>query len=168
MAHTTPSQRIDGDFYDLFKHSDDCFDVIVGDVMGKGIPAALVGAATKSQFLRAMSRLLSSPDRKGIPRPDEIVGLVHTEITQQLIDLETFVTVCFARFDMQRCRVDFVDCGPTATLHIRSRTGDCELLKGKNMPLGISREEVYEQTSVPFSIGDTFFFLVSAKFSLAA
>ena len=53
-ALTIPSQRIDGDFYDFFKHRDDCLDVIVGDVMGKGIPAALLGAATKSHFLQAL------------------------------------------------------------------------------------------------------------------
>ena len=58
-ALTIPSQRIDGDFYDFFKHRDDCLDVIVGDVMGKGIPAALLGAATKSHFLQALSRLIS-------------------------------------------------------------------------------------------------------------
>src|SRR5215471_15363956 len=40
-ALTIPSQQIDGDFYDFFQHSDQCVDVVVGDVMGKGIPAAL-------------------------------------------------------------------------------------------------------------------------------
>ena len=42
-ALTMPSQRIDGDFYDFFKHENQCLDVIVADVIGKGIPAALVG-----------------------------------------------------------------------------------------------------------------------------
>ena len=42
-ALTIPSQRIDGDFYVFLRHSDESLDVIVGDVMGKGIPAALLG-----------------------------------------------------------------------------------------------------------------------------
>jgi PAS domain S-box-containing protein len=42
-ALTIPSQRIDGDFYIFLRHSDESLDVIVGDVMGKGIPAALLG-----------------------------------------------------------------------------------------------------------------------------
>jgi PAS domain S-box-containing protein len=58
-ALTIPSQRIDGDFYVFLRHSNECLDVIVGDVMGKGVPAALLGAATKSHFLRALSDLLS-------------------------------------------------------------------------------------------------------------
>ena len=57
-ALTVPSQRIDGDFYVFFKHPDQRLDIIVGDVMGKGVPAALLGAATKSHFIEA----LSSPD----------------------------------------------------------------------------------------------------------
>ena len=48
-----PSALVDGDFYDFFRHDDGTLDVAVGDVMGKGVPAALVGAATKSQLLRA-------------------------------------------------------------------------------------------------------------------
>ena len=47
-ALTIPSQQIDGDFYDFFQHTDTCLDVVVGDVMGKGVPAALLGAAIKS------------------------------------------------------------------------------------------------------------------------
>ena len=49
-ALTIPSQRIDGDFYIFLRHSDECLDVIVGDVMGKGIPAALLGAAPRAIF----------------------------------------------------------------------------------------------------------------------
>ena len=60
-ALTIPSQRIDGDFYIFIRHDDSSLDVIVGDVMGKGIPAALLGAATKSHFLKALSDLMGSP-----------------------------------------------------------------------------------------------------------
>ena len=55
-ALTLPSQHVDGDFYDFFRHSAHCFDIMVGDVMGKGVAAALLGAALKSSFPRALSR----------------------------------------------------------------------------------------------------------------
>ena len=41
-------KRIAGDFYDFFTHENQCLDVIVADVMGKGIPAALLGAAANA------------------------------------------------------------------------------------------------------------------------
>lgn len=56
-AITIPSQQVDGDFYDFFKFNDQVFDVIIADVMGKGTTAALLGAATKSHFMRAITHL---------------------------------------------------------------------------------------------------------------
>jgi phosphoserine phosphatase RsbU/P len=157
-ALTIPSQRIDGDFYDFFKHRDKCLDVIVGDVMGKGIPAALMGAATKSHFLQALSRLIALAPPGTLPEPKDIVTLAHSEVARQLIDLESFVTVCYARFDLEDRWVDFVDCGHTTTIHFRAHTGTCAMLQGENLPLGVSEREIYEQIRVPFDPGDVFLF----------
>jgi sigma-B regulation protein RsbU (phosphoserine phosphatase) len=157
-ALTIPSQRIDGDFYDFFKHRDKCLDVIVGDVMGKGIPAALLGAATKSHFLQALSRLISLAAPGSLPEPKDIVTLAHSEVARQLIDLESFVTVCYARFDLENRRVDFVDCGHTTTIHFRASSGTCELLRGDNLPLGVSENEIHEQVTVSIDPGDVLVF----------
>jgi phosphoserine phosphatase RsbU/P len=157
-ALTIPSQRIDGDFYEFITHSDQCLDIIVGDVMGKGVPAALLGAATKSHFLRAINHLLSPSGQGRLAEPQEIMTLVAAAVAGQLIGLESFVTVCYARFDMARRRVDFVDCGHTRTIHFRRRTGACELLHGLNLPLGVIEGEVYQQISMPFDDGDIFLF----------
>jgi sigma-B regulation protein RsbU (phosphoserine phosphatase) len=157
-ALTIPSQRIDGDFYDFFKHRDDCLDVIVGDVMGKGIPAALLGAATKSHFLQALSRLISLAAPGTLPEPKDIVTLAHSEVARQLIELESFVTVCYARFDLERRTIDFVDCGHTATIHFRASTGTCTTLQGENLPLGVREREIHEQIRVPLDSGDVLLF----------
>jgi sigma-B regulation protein RsbU (phosphoserine phosphatase) len=157
-ALTIPSQRIDGDFYDFFKHRDDCLDVIVGDVMGKGIPAALLGAATKSHFLQALSRLLSLAAPGTLPEPKDIVTLAHSEVARQLIELESFVTVCYARFDLEKRTLDFVDCGHTATIHFMAKTGTCAMLQGQNLPLGVSEGEIHEQIHVALDWGDVLLF----------
>ncbi|RMG44468.1 MAG: hypothetical protein D6723_19290 [Acidobacteria bacterium] len=157
-ALTIPSQRIDGDFYDFITHRQRCFDVIIGDVMGKGIPAALLGAATKSHFLRAMSQLISVTGGAELPRPDEIVTLVNAEMAERLIRLESFVTVCYARFDLERRRLDLVDCGHTKAIHFQSEKGTTVFLQGDNMPLGFSKSEQYEQLSLSFRTGDVFVF----------
>jgi len=157
-ALTIPSQTIDGDFCDFFKHSDRCLDVIVGDVMGKGIPAALMGAATKSHFLQALCRLIALSPPGKLPEPKEIVTLAHAEVVRQLINLESFVTVCYARFDLERRQVDLVDCGHTTTVHYQHSTRACALVQGENMPLGVSEWEIFEQITVPFQPGDVLLF----------
>jgi sigma-B regulation protein RsbU (phosphoserine phosphatase) len=153
-ALTVPSQQIDGDFFDFFEHGPTCFDLVVGDVMGKGIPAALLGAAAKTQLVRAMAALKGA----GLPEPEEIVTQVHKLITHQLLELESFVTLCYARFDLARQQLSFVDCGHTRILHYRSTAGDCAALQGVNLPLGFSASEEYRQCTLSFGPGDRFLF----------
>ena len=97
--------------------------MIVGDVMGKGIPAALLGAATKSHFLRALSDLMVLSKDGKLPEPKEIVMLAHAELVRHLIDLDSFVTLCYARLDMNRRTLDLVDCGHTGIVHLHGKTG---------------------------------------------
>jgi sigma-B regulation protein RsbU (phosphoserine phosphatase) len=157
-ALTIPSQRIDGDFYEFVKHHDRCLDVIVGDVMGKGIPAALLGAATKSHFLRAIGRLMSDSAPGKLAAPTGIVSAVAAAMTKQLIDLESFVTLCYARIDLERYQLDFVDCGHTRTIHLRRDLGTCAFLRGNNLPLGVLEGETYSQVSTPVQPGDVLLF----------
>ena len=157
-ALTIPSQRIDGDFYIFFRHRDQCLDVIVGDVMGKGIPAALVGAATKSYFLKALSHLNAFSKNGKLPEPKEIVMLSHAEVVRQLIDLESFVTLSYARLDVYKRCLDLVDCGHTGIVLVHGDSGACDVLHGDNLPLGVREGEIYDQISVSFEPGDLFFF----------
>jgi sigma-B regulation protein RsbU (phosphoserine phosphatase) len=157
-ALTIPSQRIDGDFYYFFKHENQRLDLIVADVMGKGIPAALLAAATKSHFTEALCHLMAMSRNGKLPEPREIVTLAHADMVRHLIDLESFVTLCYARLDLSRRSLDLVDCGHTGIIHWHARTGLCEMLHGDNLPLGIREGEIYDQISVPFEPEDVLLF----------
>jgi phosphoserine phosphatase RsbU/P len=157
-ALTIPSQRIDGDFYDFYRHGDRCLDVVIGDVMGKGIPAALLGAATKSYILQALSRLVTLAGPENLPEPREIISLAHAGIVKQLIELGSFVTACYARFDLNRHRLDLVDCGHTEAIHFRHAEHACAMVRGTNLPLGVIEGEIYDQITVPFEPGDILLF----------
>jgi sigma-B regulation protein RsbU (phosphoserine phosphatase) len=155
---TIPSQKVDGDFYDFFKLNNQCFDLVVGDVMGKGIPAALLGAAIKSHFLRVLNELIRLTDKKEFPDPEKIISSVHSSMIDQLEDIETFVTLCYARFDMAKYLLSFVDCGHMRTIHFHADSNRCSLLRGVNMPLGFPEQEPFKQTLVSFKPGDLFVF----------
>ena len=154
---TLPTQRIDGDFYIFMEPRRGSLDVIVGDVMGKGIPAALLGAATKAHLLKAVGHLTALAMKK-LPEPEEIVMLAHAEIARQLIDLESFVTLCYARIDTARRLVKLVDCGHTGTIQLHSHSGRIDLLHGDNLPLGVIEGEKYKQISAPIELGDVLLF----------
>ncbi|MEW6128489.1 MAG: SpoIIE family protein phosphatase [Acidobacteriota bacterium] len=157
-AMSIPSQRIDGDFYDFIKHEENCLDVIVGDVMGKGIPAALLGAGTKNQIMRAAGQLANLQHPSGLPAPEEILRRVHAQLTQQLMEFDSFVTICYARFDTQKQKLCFVDCGHTKTIHYQKNEKQYFMLEGENLPLGIYPNETYKQVEREFRFGDVFIF----------
>ena len=75
---------------------------------------------------------------------------------RQLIALESFITLCYVRFDLEQHEVRLVDCGHTRTIHFEAQTGRCRLLAGDNLPLGCLEEEVYEEAVFPFAAGDVF------------
>ncbi len=130
---------------------------MIGDVMGKGVTAALVGAAAKIHFLRAANYLFAScPGR--LPEPREILSAVSAELFHQLARIECFATLCYARFNLVKQQVDFIDCGHPSTIHVCASGKGSTLLKGENMPLGFSKGEIYRQVSVPFASGDVFLF----------
>jgi sigma-B regulation protein RsbU (phosphoserine phosphatase) len=89
-----------------------------------------------------------------LPEPKEIVTLAHAEMAQHLINLESFVTLCYTRFDPHRRRLDLVDCGHTGVMHCQAATGRCTIARGDNLPLGIHRGEIYDQISLPIETGD--------------
>ncbi len=154
---TIPSLKIDGDFYDFFRVNDRCIDLVVGDVMGKGIPAALLGAAAKNHFLRILYELVGEcGDRH--PTPAAIVAAVQRKLIDRLEELQNFITLCYARFDLEERRLIYVDCGHVRTIHYHRESGDCRLVHGGNMPIGFPETEPYIQKEYPLSPGDLFFF----------
>ncbi len=155
-ACSLPSQYIDGDFYDFFQHPDGTLDVIVGDVMGKGVAAALLGAATKSQVLRSLANLALRAT-SGAPLPVDIVRRAASRIGDQLISLDRFVTMCYARFDTKARMLHLVDCGHTSTILSR-KAKECVFLRSDDLPLGVLQPYECTQHSFPFRQGDTYLF----------
>lgn len=151
---SSPSRHMAGDFYDILTYQSHCFDVLIGDVMGKGIVAALIGAGTKNHFLWSLSNLMATGTGRDLPDLKSVVAHVHAEVTPRLIELEQFLTLHYARFDLDAARVDFVDCGHTRTIHYRSGKRICQILEGNNLPIGVDENEGHEQFSQPLGAGD--------------
>jgi len=157
-AMNLPSTAIDGDFFDFFVHRSTVVDVFVGDAMGKGIPAALIGAGTKNTLLRSISRLLSDTGDGRLPSPRDVVQTAHSTLARELIRLNAFVTLEYARLDSEKKIATFVDCGHTKVLHWVAKDQKTHELSGGNFPIGFVPEETYGQFEVPFEDGDVFCF----------
>jgi hypothetical protein len=60
--------------------------------------------------------------------------------------------------DLDTRRLDLVDCGHTRTILLRRRSGICEYLQGKNLPLGVIEGETYQQVTTSIDDGDVLLF----------
>lgn len=155
-TRTIPSRDIDGDFFDFILHPNRSLDVIFGDVMGKGVPAALLAAGSKTEFLRSLAHLLAVSPRGTIPQPQDIVNRVHSVLTPHLINLDAFVTLSYVRFEPSSKKVILVDCGNTRMIKYVAENNTIEHLSGFNIPLGFSALEEYSQAEYSYAPGDVF------------
>lgn len=157
-ALAVPAREICGDFYDFIRYSDQILDLIIGDVMGKGIVSALLGAATKSQLLRSCTILGQQLSPGQIPLPSRILDLLLKRIANDLISLETFITLCYCRFDLIQQQALLVDCGHTRTIHYQKSVDACCFISGENCPLGFVTQDAFKEITVPFREEDVFLF----------
>lgn len=154
-AESIPSLDVGGDYFDLYRYSDKVLDLIIADVMGKGMIASLLGAASKSAFMK--SRLDLTVKNKVIPEIDQIVSMTNKSISGELIQMGKFITLQYGRLDMDKQLFSFIDNGHTSILYYSERTQCCWSLKGWNMPLGFNPEEEEVTSIIPFNEGDLFF-----------
>lgn len=158
-AEAIPSQMVDGDFYDFIPLSSDSLDFLIGDVMGKGIPASLTAVAAKTAVYRSIiERLTRDGKGAGLPRVSEIVSDVERKLARALIETGKFLTLCYCRADLARGLLSYVDAGHTGFCAWDASTRTCWTVKGSNMPVGFAAEQSYREYLIPVGAGDILFF----------
>jgi sigma-B regulation protein RsbU (phosphoserine phosphatase) len=107
-AGMIPAREVGGDFYDFFETAPGRFVLIVGDVSGKGVPAALFMAIART-LVRAATR--SEPD------PARCIGIVN-EVLAEDNEQMMFVTLFYAVLDVAEHRLTYVNAGHNAPLMV--------------------------------------------------
>jgi serine phosphatase RsbU (regulator of sigma subunit) len=154
---TVPSKYVDGDFIDFFSFSNECFDLIVGDVMGKGLHAAMVGAGARNQLARVLWQKALSHDSSD-KQPEAIMESFRTHIAPGLEQVQKFITMIYARIDRSKNIMSFVDAGHTPILWFSSEQRKWLSLKGENSPVGLPDSQSCRQIEVKFATDDIFVF----------
>lgn len=159
-AITIPSQTVSGDFYDYHEWNTEMksMDLIFGDVMGKGINAALLGAGVKTAWHQSLVSSLEEGWWAGIPPTHDIVQKLHARIVPELMAFESFITLCYARLNTADQMLEYVHCGHTQIIHWKPLENCCDLLEGNSPPLGMLETEQYETKFVSFKPCDCFIF----------
>lgn len=159
-VRAVPSRGVGGDFYDFYRFGPDTVDLVIGDVVGEGVGAALLGATAKAHLQNAASGLLAEGwgQRAGGAGAEDLVNRLHASLGVRLREQDAFLTLCHARFDLRTQALDFVNAGAPRTLLFRPSSGESRLLEGCNVPLGFLAHEHYEARSEDLEPGDLLVF----------
>ncbi len=142
-----PARQVGGDLYDFFALDDGRLCIVVGDVSGKGIPAALSMARTIT-LVKAAAREERSPDG--------ILARVNAELCSRN-DSCLFVTLFCVIVDAVRGELCYANAGHNPPLIARRGARAVFLRGGECIALGIEEEAAFKGAAVPFSPGDTLF-----------
>jgi sigma-B regulation protein RsbU (phosphoserine phosphatase) len=143
-----PARGVGGDYYDYIPINGHAIQVIIADVSGKGVPAALLMSATA-----AAMRLGANQDRNML----EQVQRLNTEI-RSVSDGERYVTLLVAEIDTRKRMIHYVNCGHNPALLFRASTGMLTRLNSSCPPIGLSPEGICELDSADLRPGDLVLF----------
>lgn len=144
-ASMEAAKDIGGDFYDFFRIDDDHIGLVIADVCGKGIPAALFMAVSQT-ILRAKAASSAT------------AAECLTETNRLLADYSVeymFVTMFYAIYNTKTGHVNYCNAGHNAPYVLRA-DGTIELLpKAGNVMVGAFKNAVYKEDTLQLAHGDT-------------
>jgi phosphoserine phosphatase RsbU/P len=153
-ASMEPAREVGGDLYDFFYASPRLFCFLVGDVSGKGAPAAMFMARTRS-LVRMAIQLWHQAGNDQIT-PARIAEAVNRELCQNNEE-RMFVTVFLGLLDTQTGALAYCNAGHPIP-HLLRATGDIEQVHGRpEMPLGVRNKSAYQTGTVTLQRGDAVF-----------
>lgn len=145
FARNSPSRGVSGDFYEVAACRDGrhC-SILVVDVSGKGIPAALLTASIEALVAGPMEDRVS---------PDEVLGMVSRRLYERTPP-EKYATAFFAIIDTHDGTVHFSNAGHNPSLLVHA-DGRITRLEVEGKPLGLVRGSSYELGEVRLAPGDS-------------
>jgi sigma-B regulation protein RsbU (phosphoserine phosphatase) len=145
-----PARLIGGDYYDFYPLVNGKIRIVIGDVMGKGIPAAMLMILTRGAFRSAA---------ESTQNPGETLTSMNQALYEDLRTLKSFVTLFCADWDPKTGILTYANAGHNLPLIIKGKNNTVEELpKVKGIMVGGLPNQVYKEGSVHLEELDTIFF----------
>jgi phosphoserine phosphatase RsbU/P len=145
-ARFLPARAIGGDLYDFLHYSLSRLGIVVGDVSGKGAPAAIY-AALVSGILRSRAPIE--------PAPAEMLSAVNFSLSERRIEAQ-YICLLYAVWDDEKRTLQVANSGLPRPIYVRD--GKTEIIEATGLPLGLFDEAEYEELTFKAKAGDMFVF----------
>jgi serine phosphatase RsbU (regulator of sigma subunit) len=136
-----------GDYYDFINPKEwrqEKIGIVVADVIGHGISAALLMTSVRASF---RERILSPGS--GV----SIVSDVNKRLVQDIEALNLFITMFYSEIDLKEKCFRWVHAGHESALSYDPATDNFDTLGGEGLPLGIMQDWVYEEAKIQIQPG---------------
>lgn len=145
FASMTPAKEVGGDFYDFFMIDDERLGFVIADVSGKGVPASL--------FMAVSRTMLRATGMRGLPT-HECLNIVNRLLAGESLD-SMFVTLFYGIINITTGEIDYTNAGhnPPYILH-NDGTAE-ELPRSKNFIVGVFDDFVFRNDQMKLEKGDT-------------
>ena len=142
-AYYRPAREVGGDFYDVIPLPGGRLGLVIGDVTDKGVPAALVMAATRSVLRASAQRIVD---------PGAVLERVNEHLCPDMPE-KMFVTCLYGVLDPATGHFRFANAGHDLP-YVKRAVGS-EELRARGMPLGLMTGMVYEEKETVLEPGDS-------------
>jgi sigma-B regulation protein RsbU (phosphoserine phosphatase) len=144
-GHCVAAREVGGDYYDFLDAGDRFVGFVLGDVSGKGVPAALLMANLQACF--------RSQEPQALLQPAHVLETVNRHFFDSTT-AERFATLFFGIYDDRTRGLRYVNCGHVAPLLLRA-SGELETLDPTATPIGAFRHWSCTEREVCLRPGDT-------------
>lgn len=147
-ARNVPALEVGGDFYDYFNLGDARFAVVIGDVSGKGVPAAMLMVKAMTEF---RSLALDCRDSTATAVAQLNAALAQTTMRGM------FLTLAYLLIDTRAMTLQYTSAGHLPPVRITGGDAAEPLMAARGIPIGITPDAAFEEARVTIQPGDRFF-----------
>lgn len=133
-----PVDDIGGDFYDVYKINDKQIGLVIADVSGHGVSAALLTMVAKTLFSSHSKLDLST---------GEIVGLVNKDLFEIISDIDNYLTAFYCKLDVESMEMEYTSAGHNDVYVIR-KNGELKKLSGLDSIMGKNSEVTFKSERI--------------------
>ncbi|HEY6837721.1 MAG TPA: PP2C family protein-serine/threonine phosphatase, partial [Geobacteraceae bacterium] len=144
-----PAAHVGGDYYDYYSRAPGIVDVVVADVSGHSIGAALMTAEARS----ALRAQLATGDSAG-----EVLAALNRTLHNDLDRSELFITLFCASYAAASRTLTYANAGHVSPLLLRRGEAACRWLDAEGLILGVREEVTFEEKRLQLEEGDVLLF----------
>jgi phosphoserine phosphatase RsbU/P len=149
-----PARELGGDLYDFLAPEPGQLIVAVGDVSGKGVPAALYSVFAGEVVRSRTFRKRVTKEQGG---PAAMLTVINRILHERQLE-EYYCTLCYAQFDLRQHTVTLANSGLPYPIRCSADGSECAQIELPGVPLGSFGTTTYEEVMVPAEPGDVFAF----------